>query len=384
MAELYRGIRRIPHRRVAALRPSAFALCALACLLSWPRAAVADGPSAAERPWSGEADLARQAERLAHGDAEQRQQAYRFLQGLDFDALPALLELRGHPALAVRCWAKQGIRSLGMEDPRVATALSDSHLVARVIQAYANPLDYKALPVITPFLNDERMEVREAARRAVGGFGKEAIWQLREAYLEATGKHAERSWAADRVARELYAVLDRPRIAEADRLLTRGLSAFVSGDLETMKQCFDQALTIHPGFEKRAEMAPGYAAFGEKLLEKDDLDPAAAAYSRALRLDPRAAEARTWRARLAFIRSEQRLHGGVVDIDGYQEALRLEPGNQAAATVLDRLGGAWLERQRTKKRWARIGAVVLLGLFSLLLLARSRSKNSKSKNRFAA
>lgn len=383
MAKLHRGIRRIPHRRLAGLWLAAFVLCVLACLVARPRAAVADGRSTAEWPRSGEAEVARQAERLAHGDPEQRQQAYRFLLGLNLDALPALLELRGHPAPAVRRWAKQGIRSLGMEDPKVATALSDSHLVARVIQAYSNPLDYKALPVITPFLSDERMEVREAARRAMGGFGKEAIWQLREAYLEATGKHAERYWAADRVARELYAVLDRPRIEEADRLLTRGLSAFVSGDLKTTKQCFDQALTIHPGFEKRAEMAPGYAAFGEKLLGKDDLDGAAAAYGRALRLDPRAAEATTWRARLAFIRSEQRLQGGVVDIDGYQEALRLEPSNQAAAAVLDRLGGAWLERQRTKKRWSRVGSVVLLGLFSLFLLA-PRSKNSKSKNRFAA
>ena len=113
-------------------------------------------------------------------------------------------------------------------------------------------------------------------------------------------------------------------------------------------------------------------------LEKDDLDGAAAAYSRALRLAPRSAKARTWRGQLAFIRSEQRLQGGVADLEGYQEALQLDPGNQAAATVVDRLGGAWLERWRAKKRAARFGAVVLLGLFALLLLA-PRAKGSSAK-----
>jgi hypothetical protein len=404
MAKLYRGVRGIPHRYLTAAGrgPAAIAFCALVWTAAAPAALGQDAQTSGKGGGPGtdrslqaeavlptgveaevEAEIERHIEGLVRGDERARKQAYGFIERAGLHALPALLELRGHSSPSVRRWANRGVRLLKMGEPAKATALADSHLVSKVILAYSDPLDFKALPVIKRFLNDERMEVREAARQAMGRFGRNAIWQLREACLEATGKYADNSWAPDRVALELYAALDRPAIEQAGELLTRGLSAFVSGKLQTMKQCFDRALVIHPELERAPEMAPGYAALGAGLLEKDDLEGAAAAYSRALRLAPRSAKARTWRGQLAFIRSEQRLRGGVADLEGYQEALQLDPGNQAAATVVDRLGGAWLERLRAKKRAARFGAVVLLGLFALLLLA-PRAKGSSAKTRDAA
>ncbi len=370
MAKLYRRVSGVPYRRVTRRRIAALGVFFLACVARSPDAE-AQGYAATE---ASEALIAKQVARLTSGKAEQQRQARRSLAGLDIGALPMLLELRGHASPAVRRWAKQGVEMLEMQDPAVATALADPHLVAKVIRAYADPLDFEARPVITPFLSDSRMEVREAARWAIGRFGENAIWQLRKAYLEATGKHAVSSWKADRVARELYAVVDRPSVEQAEALLAQGLSAIVSGNLETMKRCFDRALTIHPVLERRPEMAPGYAAYGEAQLEKGHLRAAASAFSRAIRLGPEDARVRAWQSRLALIRSDQRLQGGVVDLEGYREALALDPDNARAASALDRLGGAWLQRHLAKKQWARIGSVVLLGVFALLLLLGTRFK----------
>ena len=161
-------------------------------------------------------------------------------------------------------------------------------------------------------------------------------------------------------------------IDKADELLTKGLSSFVDGDLSTMKEQFDQTLFLLPGYSRRSEMAPGYAAYGRQRLEADDLEGAAASYRRALHLGPQASDASSWRSQLAFITAEQRLRSGVADLEGYREALDLDPGNAAAAEAADRLRGAWLERHRSYRRWARIGAVLLLGLFALGLLYRRR------------
>ena len=348
---------------------------ALAALfLTWIASALDARAEASPAADGDQALIARQIERLTSGKAEQVQLARSSLDGLEIDDLPALLELRGHSAPQVRSWAKRGIRMLGMQDPAVAIAHADSRRVAVVIRSYANPLDFKALPVISSFLSDERMEVREAARWVFGRFGKNAIRQLRQAYMEAAGKQADSSWEADRVARELYTILDRPAVEQADALLAQGLSAFISGDLESMKQRFDRALAIHPSLGRRAEMAPGYGAYGQTLLEKGDLEAAAAAFSRALRLGPDDTNAHAWQSRLAFIRSDQQLQAGVLDLDGYREALELDPSNSQAAAALDRLGGAWLERLRARKKLARVGSVLLLGAFAFLLLLRTRSR----------
>lgn len=284
-------------------------------------------------------------------------------QGLSL--LPALLALRSHESASVRSWAQQSVRALGMEDPAVATALSDSHLVAQTVLAYSDPLDFQAMPVLVRLVASEKLEVQQAARLAVQRFGRNAIWQLRELYEEVAGQRASGDWDAARTASELYQVLDRAAVEEADTLLAQGMSHLVAGRLDEMQALYDRLLALFPLFKEQAKLAPGYAALGEHKLMADDLVAARDAYERALRLDPKAKDAERWRAQLAYTDAELSLSHGVLDLHLYQAALEHDPTHARAAEALDRLSGAQAARERAKKKTAAGLALGLLvvGLF---------------------
>lgn len=291
--------------------------------------------------------------------------------------LPALISARSHEESRVRAFAAAGVRALGMEDPQVALQIQDAHLRSEVIAAYTQPLDYAAMPLIVRLVTAEKLEVREAARAAVARFGKNAIWQLRELYAEVTGQDADKRWDADKTAAELYGAIDRPAIEEAQTLLARGSAHFVAGRLDAMQRDYDRLLAQFPHFAEREKLAPGYAALGEKLLADDKLEPARAAYQRALRLAPDAEDNDALRAQVAFIEAELALTAGVVDLDGYERALRYDPDHAGAAEAKDRLSGARAARERRQQRMLTLGAIgLLLGCCALLLRGRGRALRS--------
>jgi tetratricopeptide (TPR) repeat protein len=287
--------------------------------------------------------------------------------------LPALLELRSHADSRVRNWAQAGVSALGMEDPASVAQLEDAHLLAQAVLAYSRPLDFAAMPVVVRLVAADSIQVREAAREAVARFGKNAIWQLRELYQQLTGQAADKAWDAERTARELYASLDRPASQEAQALLAQGMKHFVGGDLDAMQRVYDRLLAQHPAFAERAKMAPGYAALGRMRLSQDRLGDARDAFQRALRLAPDAPTTPALRAELAFVDAELALVSGVVDLDGYQAALRHEPDHAAASDAADRLSGARAARERGYKRLAAGGAIALL-LVWIAVLLRARKK----------
>lgn len=289
--------------------------------------------------------------------------------------LPGLIALRSHEEVRVRNWAQAGVRALGMEEPSVVTSLGDTHRVAQAVLAYSEPLDFQAMPVVVRLVASEKLEVRQAARTAVARFGRNAIWQLRLLYEEVAGQRASSDWDSERTASELYAVLDRGAIEEADTLLAQGMAHLVAGRLDPMKQLYDRLLALFPLYEDHQKLAPGYAAFGDKKLADDQLVEARDAFQRALRLDPKAQEAGRWRAQVAYADAELSLSRGVVDLHLYQTALSHDPDHKAAAEALDRLSGAQASRERTKKRMA---AGLALGLLAgaLVLGLRSRKRSA--------
>jgi len=309
---------------------------------------------------------------LDPGDAwEHEARLLRERQGMTL--LPGLLALRSYEESRVRNWAQQGVRALGMDDPSVVTSLADTHLVAEAVLAYSEPLDFQAMPVLVRLVASDKLEVRQAARTAVLRFGRNAIWQLRTLYEEVAGQRASPDWDATRTASELYAVLDRAAIEEADTLLAQGMAHLVAGRLDEMRTLYDRLLALFPLYTEHAKLAPGYAAFGEKKLAADDLVAARDAYQRALRLDPKASDAQRWRAQLAFADAELSLSRGVLDLHLYETALEHDPAHAKAADTLDRLSGAAAARERTKKRLAA-GTALGLVLAALVMGLRTRRR----------
>jgi tetratricopeptide (TPR) repeat protein len=286
--------------------------------------------------------------------------------------LPALITLRSHEDPRVRAFAQSGIRALDMDDPALATNVSDAHLAAEIVRAYTEPLDFQAMPAVVRLVNADKQELRDAARLAVQRYGKNAIWQLRQLYSEVTGTSPDRRWDTERTAQALYAALDSATTKEADALLAKGLAYETAGKLDPMQRSFDQMLARFPRYPGRAKLAPGYAALGQSFLARDQLGAARDAYQRALRLAPDAPEAEARRAQLAFIDAEIGESHGVVDLHGYDEALQHEPEMEVARAAKDRLTGARAARERRNKRLAAGAAIVLLMMTGAMLL-RGRS-----------
>jgi tetratricopeptide (TPR) repeat protein len=293
--------------------------------------------------------------------------------------LPSLIALRSSPEPRVRSWAQAGVRALGMEDPITATSLPDATLAAGVVRAYGEPLDYQAMPRVVRLVGSDKRQIRDAARATVARFGKNAIWQLRELYDEVAGQPAERGWTTAKTASELYAALDREQIENSETLLAQGLSKFVAGELDAMRERFDRLLALDPDFDGRAKMAPGYAALAALRFEQNQLAAARDAYQRALRLAPDAQEARALRGQLAFVDAELALSRGVADLDGYRAALQHAPALSPAERALDELSGETRARDRQRKRIAAGAAAGLLVVVALLLARGRRARASRAR-----
>jgi hypothetical protein len=229
-----------------------------------------------------------------------------------------------------------------------------------------------AMPLTARLVAAPRASVRDAARLGLARYGKNAIWQLRELYEEHAGQLADRAWDADRTARELYRVLDRANIEDADALLTRGGQALSANDLLAMRASYDLLLTKYPQFAGRNKLAPGYARLAADRFAHEDLAGALAAYRRALWLDPSARDARVWQAEAAYVSAELTLTHGVADLAGYDRALGLDPSLHAAQQARDELTGQYRRRLRELKRTAAAASLALFVVLAALFFRAAR------------
>lgn len=126
-------------------------------------------------------------------------------------------------------------------------------------------------------------------------------------------------------------------------------------------------------FEARAKLAPGYAALAASLFQRNALEPALAAYRRAIRLAPDYPEAKRWRAEIAFVSTEHALTRGVVDLSAYARALQVDPSHRAARDAFERLSGTRAQHARDKQRRWALASLAALSLLAGLLLWRMRS-----------
>jgi len=290
--------------------------------------------------------------------------------------LPALVRHRNHGRPWIREFCTASLVELHMETPGRAVQQDDVVLLAALLTAYGDTLTFDAMPVIVSYLTDERVAVREAAVGAIRRFGKNAIWQLRERYLNATGRDADASWGYQRILDELFAMHDEPRRKSFERELTVAQSALEAGDVDAASAALGRALEVQPESLHAKPAAPLYARLGANYLERGELERALTAYRRALRLSPDAEETTSFQARVHYLEAELRLERGVVDLEGYKRALLLDPSFAPAAEALDVVSGEKAARERLSRRIVGFFAalMMLVAAFALLRSARLSAK----------
>lgn len=303
-----------------------------------------------------------------------RAEVTRQLPSLGDAALPALVEARRDPAYDVRPWAANQLEAMGKRLPSDAVQTKDHQVLAEVLRAYASVKDLDALPVILSFVNADRVQVRTAAREAIGAFDQDAQWKLREAYANVANKPAAEGWTAAETAKELFATYDRMRLQEVYGLLDEGLDKERQGKHDEAIAAFDKVLARQPALDRRAEMAPAYLARAQRLAGVDR-QAALGALLEAQRLAEGGPNAPRIEAELAYLQGEELASRGVIDVEPFQRALSLDPGHAKARAALDRLEAVSADRAyRVQWLAAAAATVVAILLATILFVGRRRPR----------
>jgi tetratricopeptide (TPR) repeat protein len=207
----------------------------------------------------------------------------------------------------------------------------------------------------------------------VAAIGEPGVWQIKDQYLGLTGEKPPRSWSWDRLARELFALYDRQRLAEIHKLMDEGVAAAAAGKLTEAVEAFDKVLARAPLFERRREMVPSYVERA-KQLEGDQRDEALAMMRKALRLDPKGERTKAIEAEIAYLEGEVSVAQGTPDKTAFERALALDPAHERARRALAGLEDKAIERQTHYQRYAAAGGIGLFAIVAMILLARRKPR----------
>jgi tetratricopeptide (TPR) repeat protein len=289
-------------------------------------------------------------------------------------AVPALIEARQHDAKIVQKFAVKELDLLGRTIPGEAVGVTDPQVLADILRAYGRTRDVDAVRVVLSFSNSERIKLREAAREAITAIGEPGIWQLRDAYLNQTGNKAPRDFTWDRIARELFGMYDRARLAEVYKLMDEGLEHAKAQKWIEATDAFDKVLARSPVFERRKEMAKAYVERA-KLSEAKDPSAALELLRKALRLDPKGEGAKKIEADIAYLEGMALIEKGTPDKFPLQKALEIDPNHERAKRAL-----AELEQERVApkksfvKRYVAAGGVGFAALIAMIALVRIKPR----------
>lgn len=327
---------------------------------------------------AGTTPAARQLVKLAgdHNGAF-RPELARQVKTLGDKAVPALLETRKDASSEVRHWAYNQLESMGKRIPGDAVQTKDNETLSDVLRAYGTIHDLDAVPVILSFVNSDRVQVRTAAREALASFGQDAVWKLREAFAQLTGKPAPEGWSAAEVAKELFAAYDRFRLQEVYGLLEEGLAKEKEGKIDEAVAAFDKVLARQPLLDRRGEMVAAYFAHAQKVEESDPI-AALATLRKALRLAPEGPRASQINAEISYLEGKDLLARGITDVEPFKRALALDPTHVKARAELERLEATVADRSNNTRAVAGGAAVLLAGVIGILLFGGRRRKSTRA------
>lgn len=291
-------------------------------------------------------------------------------------AVPALIEGRQHDAKMLQRWSNQRLEDMGKAIPGEAVSTNDTQVLMAVLRAYGRTRDVDALRVVLSYCDHDRAELRQAAREATAAIGEPGLWQLRDAYLGMTGEKPPRGWTWDRIARELFGMQDRARLAEVHALMDQGVKDVADGKLDVAVEAFDRVLARVPLYERRAEMVPAYVARAASLAAERPGD-AVVLYRKALRLDPKRADAPKLEAEVAYLEGLELVAAGTPDKFLFARALELDPSHERARAELTKLSDQATQEKRTDlTRYGIAAGLAALALFVVGWLGRGLTRRN--------
>lgn len=286
------------------------------------------------------------------------------LEKLGNRAVAALIEARRHPAEKIGRWAERQLDTLGKAVPGEAVQVDDPEVLGDILRAYGRVKTPDATRIIVSFANSERSQLRDAARQAISLMGEVGHWQLRDAYENTTGKRPPRDWSWDRTARQLFAEFDSARQARVLKLYEQGQAARSAGDLERMRQLFDQVVARSPEFRHAGELAGAYLEYA-RAAKPEQRSAALLALARAERLASSEEQRRAASSLKLTLEAEELLERGLADQTLLQRANELDPRNERAAEVLARAVRGETKQRTMRGRYAAAAAIAVLALLAI-------------------
>jgi tetratricopeptide (TPR) repeat protein len=306
-----------------------------------------------------------------------RAEIARLFHDLGDRALPALIVARKDQSADVRRFAHAQIDALGKKTAGDAVQTKSNQVLADVLRAYAEVHEIDAVPVILSFVSSDRAEVQTAAREAIIRFGQDAVWKVREAYTNLTGKSPPDNVPAREVAKELFAAYDRVKLREVYEALDNGKKLEQAGKLDEAVAAYDSVLARQPLLDRRVETVPGYVAYA-KSQEDGKPDVARATFKKALRIDPEGPHAAQIRGELFYLEGRDLEAHGIADPELFRRALTADPANERARAELDRLDAGSEGRRAKLQRWAIGGVLGAIAVGVLVLFGGRRRKLAAS------
>lgn len=271
-------------------------------------------------------------------------------------AVPALLEAKKHDATVVQRFADSELDKLGKVTPGEAVSTSDYDVLADTLRAFGYVKNEEAVDVLLSFANHDRRKVRDAAREGIAAIGEAGRWRLRDAYQDLTGEKVDKSVAWDIVARRIFALYDKGRVAELWNIFTSGLDAAGAGQHAAAVESFDKVLARDPLFDRRREMSVSYFE-AAKSIGFDKADDRLAMLRKARRLDPMSKSGSTVDAEIAFTEAKILIAEGRPDRFLVERAHELDPSHAEAKSLLDTFEAQAVKPDPPVPRYGLAGAV---------------------------
>jgi hypothetical protein len=333
-----------------------------------------------------------------------RDECGRQIRGMESAAIPALIRLmhmKG-PAKQRRYASYQLDR---MDRARPAKAIStapDDRVRAEIIHAYGEVQAIDAVEAVLNQVDSPSHRVRKEARWAWSRYvigkapppapkrkrklpgGKEdkdekpdyltyreiALLALQKQVAAINNTPVDPKATAAELTDELFAYYDKRHAGEWDELYRTAHDKEAAGDHKGAAGDYGWILAHDPNFNRKAEMAPAFAAYAGQLEAGGEVSRALGFYRLSIDLDPTGEAVGRLRARVAYLDGMQGLKLGNAGALEFQKAIVLDPSLAPA-----RKGLALAEAVHSRRRLVQSAqaAGVAFGLLFLLWLLWRRA-----------